>query len=160
MKTRTRDRDKATVAEPRRLRTRERRALSTAEEPEHLKLMKRLAKVFYKNNLAKNEHTRLADSARKELLGLMETHKVKKGKTKFKNDENEVIPLEFHTENPDVETIDLKKLKKMVGPEVFYLCVTAAKGKIVAAAGQNVLNAVVKVAVGAGDKQVYISAEK
>lgn len=101
------------------------------------KQMRELAEECYRANLSVNAYRREADKARETLYVQMREKGVNEFTTTITTDSG---PLSLNSEitAPNTTVIDIKKLKKLVSPEVFLQVISATVGKVDEFAGKDI----------------------
>lgn len=126
------------------------RALDTGDQPAAQSTVpakvKELAVTTYTNNQKANEHKRKHDKARKELTGVLADRKAAGDDFEFNfgtTIEGKRVNLEVGMTEGETTSVDIAKLRQLVGEENFMKIVSATMGAIKEVAGQTVVDQVV-----------------
>lgn len=102
--------------------------------------MDNLMRDFYIANKQCNAAKAKADKARKELYKMMKAANKETYIATVINSDGLPLPLIASIETPEKNEVDINKLRKLIGEDMFMRCVSASQASVKDIAGENILN--------------------
>lgn len=129
------------------------RVTTTAAQPARIEVLMR---EFYIANKDCNAAKAKAEKARKELYQLMKDEKKNSHVATVINSDGLPLPLIAEVGASEKNEVDIVKLRKLVGEDVFMQCVSATQSAVKDVAGENICNLTLVKKVGTENVSVSI----